>query len=298
MLMKARTGLFLLGIIAGLVLGCNDSTEPSSPMPTQGSSYLPEQTTEAEVVNLRSGATNMPTHFDTVVRIHARQGKPGAELLDAISKQTYFESNGRTISTESKLSSDDAKDGYFYVTIRPTVPLTKDAWWNLVFENSDLVEAGRNDGALARWKFFTGSAPRIAFVEVSKSSKVVYIEYSEPIDLGALDAAHALTVEGQQLSSCILQGDQCANLPDGVMGESVNLKVPDSIDTASAMDLVVALPKGLTGQGRSIAEGIGVAGGPGEIVDGVVQFHIGATEWTSCNDGDAKCWGKRHGQPD
>jgi len=252
--------------------------------------------TVAEVVNLRTGATNMPNHFDVAIRISAREGRPDSAVLHAIQEQTAFEANGGTVETTSELASDEAKEGYYYVTVRPKAALTGDTWWTFTFAHSRVVESAKHDGEPKRWRFFTGSAPRIAHVEISKANAVVYVEYSEPVDLGMLEPDSFLSIAGNTVSACILQGDKCADLQTGVFSESANVLVKGSPNMSTPVDVDIALPATIMGQGRTAAEGVSVAGGSLGISDDEVVLHVNAADWTPCNEGDALCWGYRRGQ--
>jgi hypothetical protein len=126
----------------------------------------------------------------------------------------------------------------------------------------------------------------------SKNSTILYVTFSEPVDLAQVDGANFVRISGQSASLCILRGDKCADPKEQFISldAHVRLSVPFSPE-----DVDIVLGGAVMGSGRTVAEGAAAANLP--ITNGALVVKITENSWESCENDQTYCWTETRSLP-
>lgn len=250
-------------------------------------------------------------HGTTAVDVHARisfgvrqNGVPEADVEPLVRKSiAVFDENGGEAPVTITRDEGTLNPQYdMLFALQPVSALAADHWHELrvtmsekiVFRLEDPVDVSASSASV---RFFTGSAPMIRkLTRYRDAGKPVLLtfELSEPVSFASFPSALQLVVDETPIEPCIAveEGNGVGCLKDGssIHREAFQVVLPPSTGAGDAIAIRVGVPASLQGSGRTVAEGMVVAGTAGAQVspEGVTVV-APPKDWYACAP-DATCW--------
>jgi len=132
-------------------------------------------------------------------------------------------------------------------------------------------------------KFFTGSAPHLLDVLlVEKSSTLMILTFSEPVDMGSLVDNIQVLSGGQTITSCVVGNGGCLNKA-AAAGQSDVIQL--SVSGEMKGELSIRIDGQVMGSGRNVSEGSKYLD-PDTVENGSLVYKL--TTWQDVPDG--KLW--------
>jgi hypothetical protein len=188
-----------------------------------------------------TGATTQPR-----IVFHGRNahGDQAVELAARLAESARFEdARGGTVRALAEVGEATIGSWDFTVLLQPERPLDAGAWYTLDVQKELALVVGTAEGSEAerdghmRVRFFTGNDPSVRRMVVAvapeKRSRTIDLMTSEPVELGKLAAAFALTgAEGKPIAGCLAWEGRCVREGANVRTNAFSFLLADGSDAA------------------------------------------------------------------
>lgn len=295
-----------------------------------GCSRTPSEGSKGDAANpagpAAGGATNVPPNASgpadsapsTPVLLQPRDIVPGASNIDVQGLHAFsagptsgaIEEWASKLAARAKYVGEDGTQSSVkvvkqepkelgdlaYVQLEAVPKMAPDSWYFLVIEQDAELRVLGKGPTTGRWSshFFTGSALRpIAGLSVkTKNPTILFVTFSEPVDLAQIDGGKLIKLGGKNASLCILRGEACADPKEPFISlvAHVRLSVPFAVGDAQ-----IVIDGGVKGSGKTVADGAAAAALP--LANGTLTVQVPKNSWESCEGDEAYCWTETRSLP-
>lgn len=233
----------------------------------------------------KSGSTSFEKNPTITFRVQIGQPE---EIAKKIKDQiNLIDSSDRNIPI--KVQGETSKDNDPTIRISPENDLEIDSWYvlklNLEGAVPIVISSAEKETTVSDYKlkFFTGSAPHlIEVLLVKKSSTLMILRFSEPVDMKSLVDNIQVVSGGKKITSCVVGAGSCLDKATAT-GQSEVIQLSVSGDMKE--EVSIRIDGQVMGSGRTVSDGSKYLE-PSTVENGSLMYNIAT--WQDVPDG--KLW--------